>query len=65
MTAELHVDLEVRDVTGISPSEQLAVLRGQLTLIRRRVETGIPVSVETIARAERLAHNLELLEVAA
>jgi hypothetical protein len=65
MTTELRLDLEALDATGISFSEKLTVLRSQLTLIRRRLETGIPVSIETIARAERFARNLELLEVAA
>jgi len=45
--------------------ERLTVLRGQLTILRMRVEQGIPVSVEAIARAEQLARTLELYEVAA
>ena len=45
--------------------ERLVVLRGQLTILRMRVEQGIPVSVEAIARAEQLARTLELYEVAA
>ena len=43
----------------------LTVLRGQLTILRMRVEQGIPVSVEALARAERLARTLELYELAA
>jgi hypothetical protein len=45
--------------------ERLTILRGQLTIIRRRAESGIPVSVESIARAEHLARTLELFEAAA
>jgi hypothetical protein len=43
----------------------LTVLRGQLTILRMRVEQGIPVSVESLVRAEQLARTLELYEVAA
>jgi hypothetical protein len=50
---------------GLSGSEKLTILRGQLTLIRARAELGIPVSVESLARAERIARELELDEVAA
>jgi hypothetical protein len=64
MTSELF-HLEVPDSADISRSEKLTILRGQLTLLRRCAEIGIPVSVESIVRAEKLARNLELLEVAA
>jgi hypothetical protein len=51
---------------GVLPrSDRLTVLRGQLTVLRMRAEQGIPMSVESIARAERLARTLELHEVAA
>jgi hypothetical protein len=46
-------------------AERLTVLRGQLTLLRMRAERGIPISVESVARVERLARTLELFEVAA
>jgi hypothetical protein len=62
---DLRIHVEPLDCAGISRAQKLTVLRGQLTLIRRRAETGIPVSVESIARAEALARTLELLEVAA
>lgn len=65
MTIELRPYVEALDSASISRSEMFMVLRGQLTLIRRRAETGIPVSVESIARAEQLARTLELQEVAA
>jgi hypothetical protein len=35
------------------------VLRGQLSLLRIRAERDIPVSVESLARAEELARSLE------
>ena len=41
--------------------DEITILRGQLTIIRMRAEQGIPVSVECIARAERLARSLEEL----
>jgi hypothetical protein len=50
---------------AMSRPERLTVLRGQLTILRIRAEQGIPVSIEAIARAERLARTLELYEVAA
>jgi hypothetical protein len=65
MNIELRVHVEALDPTGISRAEKLTVLRGQMTLIRRRAETGIPVSVESLRRAEELARELELLEAAA
>jgi len=46
-------------------AELLTVLRGQLTFLRIGVEQGLPISVESIARAERVARILELYEVAA
>lgn len=45
--------------------ERLTVLRGQLTVLRMRAEQGIPVSLESIARAGQLVRTLELYEVAA
>ena len=48
---------------ALTRPERLTVLRGQLTILRMRAEQGIPVSVESIARAERVARNLELNEV--
>ena len=65
MNIEFHVHVEALDSAGNAHTRKLTVLRGQLTLIRRRAEAGIPVSVESLARAEELARTLELLEVAA
>jgi hypothetical protein len=63
MAVRLHVE---RIGNSVLPRpERLTVLRGQLTILRMRVEQGIPVSVESLARAEQLARTLELYEVAA
>jgi hypothetical protein len=63
IVVRLHVE---RIDNGALPRPAgLTVLRGQLTILRMRVEQGIPVSVESIARAEQLARTLELYEVAA
>ncbi len=63
----IHVRLHIEQIgNSVLPRpEGLTVLRGQLTILRMRVEQGIPVSVESIARAEQLARTLELYEVAA
>jgi hypothetical protein len=61
ITVRLHVEKMDRD--GLSRFEKLSMLRGQLTLIRTRAEGGIPVSVESLASAERIARDLELSEV--
>ena len=47
------------DSTALPRLELLTVLHGQLTLLRKRAEQGIPVSAECIARAEELARSLE------
>ncbi len=59
----IHVD--PLDGAGIPWRDRLTILRGQLTIIRTRAESGIPVSVESIARAERVARELEAEELGA
>ena len=59
----LHVE-QIGDGALPRP-ERLTVLRGQLTILRMRAEQGIPISIESIARAEWLARTLELYEMAA
>lgn len=61
---EVHIRVEAIELRGLSRNELQAILQGQLTLIRMRAERGIPVSVESIARAERLARTLEIEELA-
>ena len=61
----VRVYIEPPESPEIPRAARLTILRGQLTVIRRRAEGGVPVSVESIARAEELARKLELLEVAA
>jgi hypothetical protein len=62
---KLRVHLEALDDAGIPRTDLMAMLRGQLTILRMRAERGIPVSVESIARAEDIARTLELFEIAA
>jgi len=59
------VHVEPLDGAGIPWRDRLTILRGQLTIIRTRAESGIPISVECIARAEQLARSLESEELAA
>jgi hypothetical protein len=61
----VRVHVEPLDGGGIPWRDRLTILRGQLTIIRSRAESGIPVSVESIARAERVARELEAEELAA
>jgi len=62
---QVRVHVEPLDHAGIPRRDKLTILRGQLTIIRTRAEQGISVSVESIARAERLARSLESEELAA
>lgn len=59
---ELRIHVESLDTRGPSRAARLTILRAQLTLLRMRIERGIPVSVQSIARAESLARTLELYE---
>jgi hypothetical protein len=62
---QVRLHVEPLDGGGIPWRDRLTILRGQLTIIRTRAERGIPVSVESIARAERLARGLETEDLAA
>lgn len=44
----------------LSRRDRIATLRGQLTLVRKRLQSGIPVDVSCIRRAENLARSLEV-----
>lgn len=46
----------------LSFSDRLTVLRGQLTLIRRRCEGEFPIT-EAVANAERIVRSLQLKEM--
>jgi hypothetical protein len=48
----------------LSPRDRIIALRGQLTLLRKRIQAGLPVTADCVMRAERLARSLEA-EVAA
>lgn len=56
---EVRVNVQVLDRADIPTCDKLTILRGQLTLLRMRAERGIPISIECIARAEKLAQSLE------
>jgi hypothetical protein len=47
------------DVPALPRRDIPTILRGQLSLLRMRAEQDIPVSVECLARAEKLARSLE------
>jgi hypothetical protein len=62
---ELRFHLVALNDAGMSRTDLMAMLRGQLTVILRRAESGVPISVEAIARAERVARTLEATELPA
>ena len=64
-SVQLRVYVEALDRAELPRRDKITILRGQLTIIRTRAEQGIPVSVESIARAEDLARSLEPEELAA
>jgi hypothetical protein len=61
----IELRIHVESLDDIPRRDKLTILRGQLTIIRMLAESGIPLSVEAIARAERLARELEAEELAA
>ena len=62
---ELRFHLEALNDSAMSRTDRMAMLRGQLTVILRRAESGVPVSVEAVARAERVARTLDAAEISA
>jgi hypothetical protein len=58
----IRVYVESLDHRGLSLPERLTILRGQITLLRCRCEVGLPVTVDALAAAERIACSLELEE---
>jgi hypothetical protein len=61
---QVCLQVEPLDRASLPRREMATVLRGQLTLLRTRAERGIPVSVESISRAENVARKLEAWELA-
>jgi hypothetical protein len=55
----VRVHVDPLDAFSLPRRERLTVLRGQLTLLRLRCESDLPVTVESLAHAERLARSLE------
>jgi hypothetical protein len=49
----------ISEDVGLPWPDRVVILRGQLTIIRKRVEQGIPASIKSIRRAEELARTLE------
>jgi hypothetical protein len=48
------------ETAGSDPRrDKLIVLRGQLTILRRRCEEAIPIDIGSVARAEELALQIE------
>jgi len=43
----------------LSPHQRIVVLRGQLTLLRKRLQAGLPITASSIRRAEDIARSLE------
>ena len=60
----IRVHVEPFDNPSLPWRDRVVILRGQLTIIRTRAESGIPLSVESIRRAEDLAHSLQSEESA-
>ena len=56
---ELRLHIEPLDKSELSWRDRITVLRGQLTLVRMRIELGMPAPIESIRRAERLARSIE------
>lgn len=60
----VRVCIESPDARELPRPDRLALLRGQIALLRCRCEAGLPVTVDALAGAERIARSLELEEVA-
>jgi len=54
----------INSKSELSPRDRIITLCGQLTLLRKRLQAGLPVTADCVMRAERLARTLEA-EVAA
>jgi hypothetical protein len=61
----VRVHVEPLHTAEMPRDSRMSMLRGQLTVILRRAEAGVPVTVEAIARAERIARRLESEKLAA
>jgi hypothetical protein len=67
MMPGIHVRIRVErlnDRGDLSRSERMTILRAQISLLRRRCENGLPVTLDGLLNAERLARSLEMEEVA-
>jgi hypothetical protein len=62
IVTRLHI--KELDEYDLPRPQKLSMLRGQITILRRRSEESIPITVDALERAERIARSLELQEVA-
>ena len=60
---DLRIHVEPLDGGDIPWRDKVAALRGQVTLLRMRYETGLPITIESLVNAERLARSLESEEL--
>lgn len=61
---EVRLHIEPFELSGPPRRDLPVILRGQLTILRLQAEQGLPISLESLARAERLARSLESEELA-
>jgi hypothetical protein len=59
---ESEIAVERKSSPEPTRSEQLTLLRGQITLLRQRYQLGFAVGLESLKNAEQLARSLELQE---
>ena len=57
---QVRVHVESLNADDLPRPDRLTVLRGQITLLHHRCEAGLPVTVDALAGAERIARSLEL-----
>jgi hypothetical protein len=66
MMPGIHVRIRVErlnDRGDLSRFERMTILRAQISLLRRRCENGLPVTLHSLLNAEHVARSLELEEV--
>jgi hypothetical protein len=48
----------------LTSAEKLSMLRGQISMLSRRCQEDIPLGLDSLIRAEKVARSLKLHEVA-
>jgi len=57
----IEVRVHVEPLDDLPPrKDRIAALRGQITILRSRLENDLPVTLEAVVRAERVAKSLVL-----